>query len=313
MISSIEPGKVSDVFLVQECKALKTKKDKRPYTLLKFKDKSGEIAAFVWDKELTYSPGQFVKITGEAKEHKGELVLRIKEAAITPVRPPESLDKYLYSLDSLTVNNLWTELQGIINGVRCEGLKSLLTYVLDNHESLGNFNLKNAPLTDERYGAYAGALLEHIVYCCRHVKAVQQNYFDRNTPIDPDLLVAIVVFHDLGRLLALENTMNVQKSPLGKLMETSALSLSLLEQVIAKAEFTGGEWKLYDTKLLKLREGVVAASDLNSQPKTIESLIVKSVQQMDAMVGIYSRAINFARHGEEFVRLQAADGEIFNA
>jgi 3'-5' exoribonuclease len=315
MIADIKPGKFSGVFLVSECKVLKTRKDKRPYTLISFKDKSGEITAFVWDKELNYiRAGSFVKASGFAKIHKEELVLRLDDSGITPVKQPDNLDEYIYSLDSLTIKTMWEELLSIVGGVKDKFFKAILDSLLETHSEYGDFNLKNSPLTDERYGAYAGALLEHIVYVCRHIKMVQRNYYDRNLPLDPDLLVTIAILHDVGRLKAFQNMMQVEKTVEGKMIPSAQLSWDIVSAIISKIEIPAGEWKAVraDNRSEKLREGIMSASDGDATPMTIEALIVQKTQQMDALVGIYARAINFARQGETFVRLQAKDGEVYN-
>lgn len=307
MIADIKPGKVSGVFLISDCKVLKTK-DKRPYTRLSFKDKSGEIDAFVWDRELRYlRAGSFVKVSGVTRESKGQTVLALTETAITKVKQPENLDEYIYSLDGLTIKTMWTELLGIINAVQDPFYRALLDCLLEDHESFGEFSLKNAPLTEERYGAYAGALLEHIVYVCRHIKLVQRNYYDRNLPLDPDLLTTIAIFHDIGRLKAFQNMLHIEKTVEGKMVKSSSLSWDIVAGIISKVKVEGS-----DTKTLKLREGIISASDKDCMPKTIEALIVQKLQQLDAMVGIYGRAINFARQDDVFVRLQAANGEVYN-
>lgn len=310
MIIDIKPGKVSGIFLVTACKVLRTKKDKRPYTRLSFKDKSGEIDAFIWDKELHYiRAGMFIKASGETRDssNKNKLVLALTEAAITRVKQPDNLDDYIYSLDSLTIKTMWTELLGIVNAVQDPFYRALLNLLVEEHESYGEFNLKNAPLTEERYGAYAGALLEHIIYVCRHTKLVQRNYYDRNLPLDPDLLVAIAIFHDIGRLKAFQNMMRIEKTVEGKMVKASSLSWDIVVDIISKVKVG------CDTnKALKLREGIISASDHDCLPKTIEALIVQKLQHLDALVGIYGRAINFARQDDVFVRLQAADGEVYN-
>jgi len=308
MISDIAPGNFSGVFLVSECKVLKTRKDKRPYTAITFQDKSGQIKSFVWDKELNYiRAGSFVKASGEAKMHNDELVLRLTDTGITPVKQPDNLDDYIYSLDSLTIKTLWEELLSIVNGVPSKLYRPILDTLLETHESFGEFNLKNAPLTEERYGAYAGALLEHIVFVCRHIKAIQRNYYDRDLPLDPDLLVTIAVLHDIGRLKAFQNMMKIEKTVEGVMIPSADLSWDVTVQLISKLKI-----EVDDQRLYKLREGIRSAADTDCVPKTIEALIVQKAQQLDALVGIYGRAINFTRRDETFVRLQAVDGEIYN-
>ena len=294
MINEIKVGPVSGVFLISACKALRTQ-DKRPYTLLELRDKSGIIKAFVWDKQLTMlRAGMFIKASGIAKEHENAIVLKFDDTSITPVRQPNNLDDYIYSLDALTLNRLWEELLGIIEGVHDKYYKSILKMLLDKHETFGEFSLRTAPLTDERYGTYAGALLEHIIYCCRHAKMIQHNYFDRNTPIDPDLLAAILILHDVGRLKGLTNIFNVEKSREGHLLSMPVLSYNITRELCDKVEDKD------EVKALKLQQGVLEAGS-KEQCKFIESMLAQKIQELDALTGIYSRAINFAKPDQEFV------------
>jgi len=294
MNKDIIPGPVSDVFLVSTCKVLRTA-DKRPYTLLELRDKSGIIKAFVWDKQLTYlRPGMFIKASGLAKEHDGAIILKFEETSITPVKQPLNLDNYIYSLDSLTLNKLWEELLGLVDGVYDKYYKSVLKMLLDRHETFGEFSLRNCPLTDERYGSYAGALLEHIIYCCRHAKTIQHNYYDRNTPIDPDLLVSILILHDIGRLQGLTNIFSVEKSRLGNLLSMPVLSFNITRELCDKVE------EKDEIKSLKLAQGVLEAGSKEST-KFLEAMLAQRIQEMDALVGIYSRSINFAKSDQEFI------------
>lgn len=309
MIDTIVPGPCSGTFLVSEVKQLKTK-DKRPYTVLELRDKTGQISAFIWDKQLTFlRAGIFIKASGEAKEHDGRVVLKLTPTAITPIKQPDNLDDYVFSLDAVTINRLWGELLGVVEGMQDKFYKAVIRELISKHESFGEFNLRNCPLTDERYGAYAGALLEHIVYCCRHAKSVQQHYFDRNTPIDPDLLVATLILHDIGRLRAFENIMSVTKSDAGKLLTTPILSHNMTLEIVNNIPKDTLDMK----KVVKLLHAVlVAANSQHNKPMFIEAMLAQKIQEMDALVGIYSRAINFAKHDQRFVELDILGTELFN-
>lgn len=305
MINDIKVGPVSGVFLISICKALRTQ-DKRPYTLLELKDKSGSIKAFVWDKQLTMlRPGMFIKASGVAREHDGAIVLKFEDTSITPVRQPSNLDDYVYSLDGVTLNRLWEELLGIIDGVNDKFYKTVLKTLLDKHETFGEFTLRNCPLTDEKYGTYAGALLEHIIYCCRHAKVIQHNYFDRNTPIDPDLLVTILILHDVGRLRAFKNLFNVEKSREGILLSVPMLSYNITSELLVKVE------EKDEKKSLVLLQGVLEAGS-KEPAKFIEAMLAQKIQEMDAHVAIYSRAINFAKPDQEFTDVDILGTQLWN-
>lgn len=297
-------GPFSGVFIVADIQCRKTS-DKRPFTVITFGDKTGRIKGYIWDKQLTYlKSGTFLKASGQVKFYNKELVLRLSEESIQPVKRPDSLDDFINSLDSLTINTLWEELLGTINSIQEPFYKKVLQTLLARHETLSSeFNLKNAPLSDEKYGAYCGALLEHIVYCCRHARTIFKNYFDRNVPIDPDLLLTIIILHDIGRIQAFENIMAIQQSTAGKLVGPAILSFNLTWEMAAEA----GD----SARQLKLAHGVLSTAKKNCQPQFLEAMLAKSLQEMDANVGLCSRAINYAKYGDEFVPMDCG-GELYN-
>jgi 23S rRNA maturation-related 3'-5' exoribonuclease YhaM len=312
MIRDIQSdSKVSDVFLVKEIQFLKTK-DKRPYTAITFMDRSGEIKSFIWDTHLTHiRAGTFVKASGFAKEHNGDLVIRLKDSGITPVPRPENLDDYIVALDHMTVKTLWEELMGFVNGIQDKFYKAIVQYFVRNHEELGReFSLKTCPLTDELYGNYAGALLEHIVYCLRHAKAIHQNYFDRNCPLDLDLLVAILIMHDAGRMRAFRQIYNIKHTDSFLLLGYRGLTSDILGEVISKVEMEAAEWD--EVKRIKLVNGIYTAADLDAKPNSLEGMLAQRIQNMDALVGAISRTLNFAKAGQPSVYCKVTDSEIYN-
>lgn len=294
MIENIKPGKVSGVFLISSVKSLRTE-DKRPYTLFEFKDRVARIKAFLWNSSINYlKPGDFVKISCDAQEHKSELVLRLNETAITKIDKPENINEYIYALDRMTTNNLWTELMGFINSVQDKEITALLKYFASQHESVGEeFNLVTCPMDVDIYSNYSGGLLEHIVYTCRHAKAICRNYYDRNTPIDPDLLMAILILHDTGKLKAYKNILLPEKTMLGLTVPEQVLSMQVINRIISDA-------KIKDSK--KMQKIAVAA--LGNKPKFIEEIICQQLHDMDTMVGKFSKAINFAKTGDEIIFLE---------
>jgi len=302
MIENIKEGAtVSDVFLVKESSCLKTKKDKRPYTALNFVDKSGEIKAFVWDKHLTHiRAGTFVKASGTAAKHNDLIVLRLKDTGITPVPKPSNLDDYLHSLDALTIKNLWEELLGTVNAMQDKFYKAIVLYLINHGDELGDgFSLKTCPLSDKKHGNYAGALLEHIVYCLRHCKVIHQNYFDRNCPIDPDLLTALAILHNAGKLRAFKNIYSIELTTQAKTTGILNITREIIQEIISKIEMSAAEWD--KTKELKIKVGAVSSSDMSMKSNTIEALIVQSIQSMDVNIGLYARELNYAKAGQETI------------
>lgn len=307
-IKKLEAGPISQVCLIKEINQLHTKDKKRPFTSIVLTDKSGEIKAFVWDKHLTHlRPNTFIKLSGEVKEHEGSMVLRVNEQSITPINTPKNLEDYVYSLDCLSVSNLWEELQGFIQAIQDPFFKGIVNSIINEHENFGVFNLRNCPLTIHRFGQYHGALLEHIIYCARNAKSFQQNYFDRNAPIDPDLLLAILVLHDMGNLKAFTNFNRPQLKVQAKLHGKTCLSLGIVRGAVNEEELSPIE----EIKLAKLEHGIMAATEY-MKPKFIEAMLAQKIQEMDTLLGVYSRAINFAGHDQEFTDVPYLDTEVYN-
>lgn len=312
MIRDIQSdSKVSDVFLIKEIQFVKTK-DKRPYTAITLMDRSGEIKSFIWDSHLTHiRAGTFVKVSGFCKEHNGSLVIRLKDTGITPVPRPDNLDDYILALDPMTIKTLWEELLGFVNNIQDKFYKAIVQYFVQHHDELGGeFNLKTCPLTDESYGNYAGALLEHIVYCLRHAKAIHQNYFDRNCPLDLDLLVSILIMHDAGRMQAFRQIFNIQKTPEFVLLGYQGLTTNILSAIISKVEIEAGAWD--DIKQAKLFNGIYTAADLDKKPASLEGMLAQKIQNMDALVGAISRTLNFAKSDKTSVWCRITNSEIYN-
>jgi len=307
-LKDIGVGPFSGVLLLSNVKHLQTK-DSRPYTRLTLKDKSAEIDAFIWDDHVSFiSAGDFVKVSGEVKLRDGEQkVLRINQSSITPVKRPDNLDDYIYSLDNETREQLWKELLKFIESVNDKLLKRLLENLISKHDELGTFTLKDCPLTDESYGSYAGALLEHIIYCCRHARAVQKNYYDRNAPINPDILITIIVFHDIGRIRAFENIIKVRKSLEGEWLPTPTLSLLIFEEMSRDIQFD-------EVTVNKIRSGILEVADPDKSPTTLESLIAQNVQKLDALVSMYGRSANYTnKEGHPFNYVKGLRGvKVFN-
>lgn len=308
-IQELQVGQITQVFLIKKVNIGKTGAGK-PYTGFILKDRHAEIKCVIWGETLSqYKDGMFVQITGEVAPYQDSLQIKANRQSIMPVPIPSNIEDYLYSLDGVTTQRLWEELISEIELIQDNFLKAVVSNVIKQERD--GFSLKNCPLTDESYGNYCGALLEHIIYSLRHCKSVQSNYFDRNTPIDFDLLRSIVILHDVGRVEGFTNIFSVEKTTRAKLEGISNLSYRMISDALYQMKIDGETCD--ETKVSKLLHGVLVSSNTKLTPLFIEALIAQQVQKLDALVGIYSRSINGAKSDQEFTWTNKIIGsELFN-
>lgn len=280
----------NQIALVKESNCIKREKT---FSVIVLKDRSGEIPCYITG-EVTPAPGSFVLVVGKVGKDR-EQKLKISATNIQNAKTPLSLENFIFSLDNLTKEKLKEELFESINSITDEFYTNLIKQVLMPTDDVGQFTLYSAPLTDEKYGNYSGALLEHIVYSLRHANSVQSNYIDRNTVINPDLIKSIIILHDVGRINSFTNIMAVEKTWIARLIGIPTLTL---KTIIEKAP--PRETKEDSLKFAKIIHGIDVCNYLDKTPLFLEAMIAQQVQKLDALTMIYSRTLNGAKPTQLF-------------
>lgn len=288
--------KPSQVFLIKDVKLSRTREGKY-FTGLVLTDKTGEIKCTIWDEHIKFvQPGQFCQISGRIYEYKEQLAMSTNKDSVMPIKNPANIEDYIYSIDGATIERLYGELTTRVQSVQNESLKELLNLVLEAVESNDNgFSLRNAPLTDEKYGNYCGALLEHIVNCTRHAEKIVANYYDKNCAINPDILQTILILHDIGRVNGLTNIFSVSKTYQAELEGMANLSYKFVASQFEKLKSPADP--VLESKIL---HGILTCCDIDSTPKFIEALIAQQIQHMDALVSVYAKSLNGAKPDQLF-------------
>lgn len=286
-----EGQKFNQLALVKESNSFKW--NKGTFSVITVKDRSGELPCYI-NGENTPLPGTFINVVGEIKRDK-EQKLKINATNVQVAKMPISLENFIFALDNLTKEKLKEELFASINSITDEYYANIVKQVLVPTDSGGQFDIYSAPLTDEKYGDYSGALLEHIVYSLRHAQSVQSNYIDRNSVINPDLVKSILMLHDVGRINAFTNIMAIEKTWVAKLIGVPNLTLKTVIEK-APARTTNED----SVKFAKIIHGIDVCNYLDKTPLFLEAMIAQQVQKLDALTMIYSRTLNGAKPTQLF-------------
>lgn len=229
-ISDLQPNQViTSNFLVQ-AKDLRVKKTGESYLALTLSDRTGEVDTKMWDNvdqvHSTFERDDFVKVKGSVQLFRNKPQLTVHKLKRLEDKDVDLTDYFPRSVRD--PEEMWTELQQVIEGLRNESLKALLSRIVSNPEIAER--LKLAPAAKTLHHAYLGGLLEHILSLCRLTRLVAQNY----SQIDLDLVLAGVVLHDLGKIYELSYTRSFGYTTEGQLLGHMILELEILHRTLAE-------------------------------------------------------------------------------
>ena len=187
----IEEGKVSFPCLITKCDKGKTVKD-TPYLSLHLEDKSGILDAKFWnlteEQADAYKVGMIVQATGDLIFHRNAMQLRVRK--LREVQNGNILD-YVQQAP-MTKEEMEIEIQSLIRQIKNDTIREITQEVLKVDEK--NFYL--FPAATRNHHNYVGGLAYHTISMAKMALSVVKQY----SWLDPDLLVAGVILHDIGKV-----------------------------------------------------------------------------------------------------------------
>lgn len=292
-VSDLRPNQiiVSD-FLVQS-KEVRSKKAGGNYLSLGLADKTGEVEAKVWDNvelmEPTFARDDFVKVKGAVQIFQNRPQLTIHKLKRLEDREVDLAD--FFPRSARDPEEMWRELEAVIASIGNEHIRGLLGRILSEPEIAARFKL--APAAKSLHHAYLGGLLEHVLSLCRLARLVLQNYPD----LDPDLVLAGAVLHDLGKIYELSYSRSFGYTSEGQLLGHMIIELEIVHKALAgMPDFPRplqtllehiiishhGQYEFGSPKLPMFREALLFhyLDDLDSKLQNIDSLLKR-----DAILG----------------------------
>jgi 3'-5' exoribonuclease len=250
----------------------------------------GDTAPFAVLQDL--AAGAIVRIEGQTDYYQDKLSPRITRVALIDPLSAESqgLMPLLTEASLEDPQALWEELLGCVDTLVHPELRATVFQVLADVES--TFRISAAAIS--MHHAYRYGLLEHTVHMARVARAILPLY----PQVNPDLAMAGIIVHDVGKTLEYDTQLTVKKTRAGVLQGHVILGYRLVRKA-------GLQCRLDPAWLERLEHIVLShQGELEwgaaAMAATPEAVFVSMVDNLDAKLGVVQYALRYALPEREF-------------
>jgi len=278
----------------------KTAANGNPFWSLELGDRSGSFRCTIFGDSPTCTSlsqsleGCALRFEGKVDFYQGTFSPRAIH--LTPLSdvelaalPPEALDELIEKAPE-DAAQLRAEFEGFIEKIAHDELRMTLRQVF---EAIGEV-FYSCPAAIAMHHAYRHGLLEHTVHMARVARAILPFYPE----VDPDLAIAGILTHDVGKVIEYEGTFATHRSRRGILQGHVVLGYQLVRRAGLKVG-------LDDDRLERLEHIVLSHQ---GEPEwgaavyaaTPEAVFVSMVDNLDARMGMVQRTLRQASDQSEF-------------
>lgn len=255
----------------------------KPYLAVILGDQSGTMEARVWSDMVPNCPGPYaagdeVGLRGQVSSYKGELQVNIQTmvtVADLKARGKELKDydpELLYLTTPYDRQVLWRELWELACHLKSP-LKELVLGLMERYRA----DLLVCPAARLYHHPYLGGLLEHTWSVARSARA----YLTVYPGLNPDLVLAGAILHDLGKVKELAGPQAPEFTTSGQLLGHIVLGWEMVREQARETDFADATLLLQLEHIILSHHGTLEFGS-PVQPKTREALLVYTLDDLDA-------------------------------
>jgi 3'-5' exoribonuclease len=227
---------VSQVFLASE-KQLRPNRNGNLYLQLQLSDRSGSIAARLWNASETdyraFENGDYVKVDGNTQLFQGNM--QFIATTIRRARPDEIEETDFLVLRTDEIDRFALRLTEILRSIKTPELRNLAECFLMDTEFMAKFT--SAPAGMKNHHAYQGGLVEHVVGLMELVLAVAPRY----PRLDMDKLLIGAFLHDAAKVDELSYDRDIAYTDEGQLLGHMVMAMTMIDDKVRDAERLANE------------------------------------------------------------------------
>jgi 3'-5' exoribonuclease len=262
---------------------------------LSLQDKTGLIKGRIFNDAARlrdeFENGDFVKIQGRTDLFNGRIQLLIER--IRRINPDQDALQGFREEDCVlcaprSVDEMWAELQGLIQQVRDLHVRELLQRTVAQHAD----KLRVWPAAQTVHHAYRSGFLEHILSVARAALVLGTAY-----GASQDLLTAGALLHDIGKLEELEYDRSTSYTREGNLVGHVTLGTMMVRAVMSSIPDFPDILRTQIEHLIVSHHGHKEFG-APVEPMTIEAMILSAADDLDARINQVRQALADEGEGE---------------
>ncbi len=289
-INEIEPGlTIDDVYMVKE-PILRSTTRGDLYIAMFLADRTGQLNGRMWQaSEEVYrslpKPG-FIHIRGRSELYQNNLQVVVNNVTIVDTANV-CLDDFLARTKG-NIDQMFEGLKKNLALIKNPQLKALVARFLADNELMEKF--RNAPGGTSLHHNYLGGLLEHTCNMMKVAVAILPLYPD----LQPDLVLAAIFLHDMGKTAELSYDMAFSYTDAGQLMGHITQGLLMVNQ---KADALAAKGTPIDKVVLEALGHIILSHHGKFEfgspklPATPEAFMVYYIDDLDAKLNQVTAAI----------------------
>ncbi|MFQ6035702.1 MAG: 3'-5' exoribonuclease YhaM family protein [Sedimentisphaerales bacterium] len=289
-INQIEPGEtVDDIYMVKD-PILRSTTRGDLYIAMFLCDRTGQLNGRMWQAtETTYKalpkPG-FVHIQGRSELYQNSLQIVVNNISVIDASKV-CLEDFLARTDKDT-DKMFEEIKRLVGRIKNPQLKVLVEEFLADGQLMEKF--RNAPAAVKIHHDYLGGLLEHTHNMLRVAVAILPLY----PQVQPDLVLAGIFLHDMGKTEELSYDMTFSYTDSGQLIGHITQTLLMVNK---KADALRARGVQIEKQILDALGHIILSHHGEYEfgspklPATSEAFMVYYIDDLDAKVSQVTTAI----------------------
>ncbi|MHC4394996.1 MAG: 3'-5' exoribonuclease YhaM family protein [Planctomycetota bacterium] len=290
-INEINPGEtIDDIYMVKD-PILRSTTRGDLYIAMFLSDRTGQLNARMWQAtETAYKslpkPG-FIHVQGKSELYQNNLQFIINTFSVVDTAKV-SLEDFLARTDKDT-NRMFQQVKEMIAGIKNPQIKMLVKEFIADTDLMKKFC--NAPGGIKLHHNYLGGLLEHTHNMLNVALAILPLY----PQVQPDLVLAAIFLHDMGKTEELTYDMAFSYTDPGQLIGHITQSFLMLNK---KADALAEKDSSVDSSILDALGHIILSHHGQYEfgspklPATPEAFMVNYIDDLDAKIAQVTIAID---------------------
>lgn len=282
-----EGSAVKDIYLCKQ-KNIATTKNGKEYFNVILQDKTGCVDAKVWEPNSfgisDFNSHDYVFINGDVTSFNGALQVNIKQARVADEGDYDPKD--YFPVSGKNVDDMFTELLGIIGTIKNPSLKALLeAFFVKDEAFIKAFKQSTAAKTVHH--GFIGGLLEHTLSVTKLC-----DYYCKTYPVlKRDLLLTAAICHDIGKVREIslfpENDYTDEGNLLGHIVMGSEMVTDKMREIPNFPKTLGNELK----HCIVAHHGKLEFGSPKT-PALMEAVALNYADDTDAKLEMFTELVN---------------------